>query len=168
MILQTDLKLTCQKQPSEKARSTLNFLGNTRQKYYLLCSKLISKLQINFEGREPKTDVRSLSFLHFPSAEIKIRKWPGKRQYNCEIHWRQTHRGTQFGEVLSTSQVANNFIENGFWGVEDAETSRRTAASAMLSRFLFELRTLFWWSTLAHWLEASGDLTNCQSQLITR
>ena len=86
MILQTDLKLTCQKQPSEKARSTLNFLGNTRQKYYLLCSKLISKLQINFEGREPKTDVRSLSFLHFPSAEIKIRKWPGKRQYNCEIH----------------------------------------------------------------------------------
>jgi len=43
-------------------------------------------------------------------------------------------RGTQFGEVLSTSQVANNFIGTGRWGVEAAETSRRIPPeSAMLS-----------------------------------
>lgn len=47
---------------------------------------------------------------------------------------RRTYRGTQFGEVLSTSQVANNFIGTGRWGVEAAETSRRIPPeSAMLS-----------------------------------
>lgn len=47
---------------------------------------------------------------------------------------RRTYRGTQFGEVLSTSQVANNFIGTGRWGVETAETSRRIPPeSAMLS-----------------------------------
>lgn len=46
---------------------------------------------------------------------------------------RQTHRGTQFGDVLSTSQVANNFIGTGLWGVQEAEISRRIPESAMLS-----------------------------------
>lgn len=30
-----------------------------------------------------------------------------------KMRLRQTHRGTQFGDVLSTSQVANNFIGTG-------------------------------------------------------
>lgn len=45
-----------------------------------------------------------------------------------------TYRGTQLGDVLSTSQVANNFIGTGLWGVEAVETSRRIPpVSAMLS-----------------------------------
>lgn len=50
-----------------------------------------------------------------------------------KMRLRQTHRGTQFGDVLSTSQVANNFIGTGLWGVQEAETSRRIPESAMLS-----------------------------------
>lgn len=47
---------------------------------------------------------------------------------------RRTNLGTQFGDVLSTSQVANNFIGNGLWGEEAEETSRRIPPeSAMLS-----------------------------------
>ena len=51
-----------------------------------------------------------------------------------DMRLRQPYRGTQFGDVLSTSQVANNFIGTGRWGVEEAETSRRIPPeSAMLS-----------------------------------
>lgn len=46
-----------------------------------------------------------------------------------------TNRGTQLGDVLSTSQVANNFIGTGLWGVDAIETSRRIPpTSAILSR----------------------------------
>ena len=52
-----------------------------------------------------------------------------------KIVFTSTHRGTQFGDVLSTSQVANNFMGTGLWGVEPVETSRRVPpVSAMLSR----------------------------------
>ena len=52
-----------------------------------------------------------------------------------KIVFKSTHRGTQFGDVLSTSQVANNFMGTGLWGVEPVETSRRVPpVSAILSR----------------------------------
>lgn len=55
-----------------------------------------------------------------------------QKQTKMRLTW--TYRGTQFGDVLSTSQVANNFIGTGRWGVQAAETSRRIPPeSAMLS-----------------------------------
>ena len=51
------------------------------------------------------------------------------------IRLKLTHRGTQLGDVLSTSQVANNFIGTGLWGADAIETSRRIPpTSAILSR----------------------------------
>lgn len=49
-----------------------------------------------------------------------------RRANHCRSEkWKHAYRGTQFGEVRSTSHVANNFIGTGLTGKETADTSPR-------------------------------------------